>query len=544
MVKRFRQLRWWHFALLAFIVVLLLWIGVVGWFGFRARQAWKDRDTGALAQNVQYLGHTLQPILIPLSWQSQNAASFNLGLSLLVQTLEIKPAVMGYLELAYTQTDPVAFQTNRTQLMNELPQFISNLKALQDKKASWLTRVKPVAQHKEVMQWVMNPATPQLIQIFSDMLSGKHRWLVLLQNTDELRATGGFIGSFLDVSVEDGALSATVRDVYEVDGQFEGTTPAPPGVAEYLSEGKGLRLPNANWWPDFPTSATKILDFFALGNQQNIDGVIALNLTLVEDILRITGPVYLPDYEVIVTADTIHQVARADRSLFFPGSHQKPHFLQQLFNVLSFTISSGNAEMQQKIVTRVLAGLQQKDVQIFSPKPELQKVWKQLGVANELEVPPNADWAFLSLESNVGINKVNRYVTRTLDLVATDTTLQATVTIQNRYQDPEIGYIDYHRFYVPGNATLSSLTVDGKTTDWTRESVTTPTGQVWSEFGFLVPVLAQQQKQIIATFQLPQPMPKTLFVIKQPGVSAFPATITSPTHKDARLLETDTMLKL
>jgi hypothetical protein len=61
-----------------------------------------------------------------------------------------------------------------------------------------------------------------------------------------------------------------------------------PGLNEYLSAGKGLRLPDANWWPNFANSAEQILYFFENNKATNYQGVIAINLRVVEELLELT----------------------------------------------------------------------------------------------------------------------------------------------------------------------------------------------------------------------------------------------------------------
>src|SRR5579859_7780532 len=91
------------------------------------------------------------------------------------------------------------------------------------------------------------------------LLTNTHRYVILFQNSEELRATGGFMGSYALVELQNGRLTKLdIQDIYQPDGQFYGFVEAPPGVKDYLSSGKGLRLPDANWSPDFPTSAAAI----------------------------------------------------------------------------------------------------------------------------------------------------------------------------------------------------------------------------------------------------------------------------------------------
>lgn len=139
---------------------------------------------------------------------------------------------------------------------------------------------------------VFNATVRQTISALELLMTGNHRLVVLLQNSDELRATGGFMGSYAVIELNEGVIHQLhVQDIYVPDGQFTGFVTAPPGAAEYLSSGKGLRLPDSNWYPDFPTSAQSVMQFFALGKETQIKTIVAINVEVVEELLNITGPI-------------------------------------------------------------------------------------------------------------------------------------------------------------------------------------------------------------------------------------------------------------
>lgn len=76
------------------------------------------------------------------------------------------------------------------------------------------------------------------------------RYLVLLQNDSEARPTGGFIGSFMIVDINDGYITKMdFHDVYEFDGQLSEDIPAPEDIAKIS---KNWRLRDSNYSPISP----------------------------------------------------------------------------------------------------------------------------------------------------------------------------------------------------------------------------------------------------------------------------------------------------
>jgi hypothetical protein len=61
----------------------------------------------------------------------------------------------------------------------------------------------------------------QLTQLGEDLLEGKKNYLILLQNQNELRPTGGFIGSFANFSINRGSIEKIkLTSIYDIDGQL------------------------------------------------------------------------------------------------------------------------------------------------------------------------------------------------------------------------------------------------------------------------------------------------------------------------------------
>ncbi len=126
-------------------------------------------------------------------------------------------------------------------------------------------------------------------------------FVVLLQNADELRPTGGFIGTVGIVQIDAGSLTRVdFKDVYAYDRVAATSTLGPP--PEPLRRELGVQawyLRDSNWSPDFPQAATRIASLFdqsgwiatsgTVGSMR-VDGVIALEPGLFRQLLEFVGP--------------------------------------------------------------------------------------------------------------------------------------------------------------------------------------------------------------------------------------------------------------
>jgi len=127
------------------------------------------------------------------------------------------------------------------------------------------------------------------------------KYLILLQNNLELRPGGGFLGQFATVEIKNGEiLSYEVEDSNNLDNTYKSDRLLPAKLQKYLSDTKKWKFRDSNYSPDFPTNVESALHFYDLsGRDADFDGVIAMNGSLFEDILKITGPISLTkkDYE-------------------------------------------------------------------------------------------------------------------------------------------------------------------------------------------------------------------------------------------------------
>ncbi|HEX7017404.1 MAG TPA: DUF4012 domain-containing protein [Patescibacteria group bacterium] len=360
--------------------------------------------------------------------------------------------------------------------------------------------------------------------------------IVLFQNTEELRATGGFMGSYAKVQFANGNIShLLIEDIYEPDGQFTGYVEPPAGVREYLSSGKGMRLPDANWQVDFPSAAQTILNYFALGNEQSIDGVIAINSDLVEKLLTVTGDIYLPDYGMTVTSANFTALARADRDQFFPGSQQKTNFLEHFFNVLKFKLTQLNQEQQLQLAMILRDSFIDKTIQLYSTQTDVQQIYEKYAVAGSLTSSPGMMYL---VESNVGINKANKDIQRSVELNIAPFKVDMHVKINAT----DLPYINYQRLIINPLWSIESIEVNGQRLEtWDEEVITNSHGHEFRQIGFLVTVPTNSSTGITIVIDTTN-QPATDFplqILKQPGLPPTPYTIITEEGTESFILEKD-----
>ena len=118
----------------------------------------------------------------------------------------------------------------------------------------------------------------------------------------------------------------TFRDVYLLDTPWQRypfITP-PEELANYLVGEQSWQLADANWSPDFPTSAKDAIRLYANeSGDRRIDGVLGVTTYTIDELLKITGPITVPEYgATIASGETTLKTLQLTR-VPKPGENRK-----------------------------------------------------------------------------------------------------------------------------------------------------------------------------------------------------------------------------
>jgi len=101
------------------------------------------------------------------------------------------------------------------------------------------------------------------------------------------------------LTIDQGAIKSLFVDgIFNVDGQLHEKI-IPPRPIQKISTAWSMH--DANWFADFPTSAQKIQWFYEKTGGPTTDGIISLTPTLIERLLGLTGPIPMPEHDVLLS---------------------------------------------------------------------------------------------------------------------------------------------------------------------------------------------------------------------------------------------------
>jgi hypothetical protein len=277
-------------------------------------------------------------------------------------------------------------------------------------------------------------------------------YLVVFQNYDELRATGGFIGTYGVAKMKDGAIDKLkIESVYNLDGNIFDKVAAP---GPFQPEIKKWGMRDANWFVDFRQSARKLLYFFEKGGQ-TADGVIALTPDLFKDLLGLVGPIRMDSYGVVLTKDNFQEVVQHKTSFDYDKELNQPKkFLADFAPKLLDRLHGLNQEQWLMLLEIMEDSLAKKSLMVYSAYSDAQSKIEKLGYGGAIKDTEKDYLAVFS--SNLGGTKTDLEMHQTMKLktkILSDGSLINTLTVR-RENKSAASNKSYLRILVPHGSSL------------------------------------------------------------------------------------------
>ncbi len=240
-------------------------------------------------------------------------------------------------------------------------------------------------------------------------------YLLLIQSSDQLRATGGWIGGVGLIEIDNGKItSVTMREIGEFDhyGQKFEVRIWPPAPLNLYMGKNHWRLRDANWWADFPASARQAKILWDEENDIHIDGVIAVSDQTVARWLAIMGPVEDLSGEE-VSQENVLEFA-ADRIYGGSGrsAHSQTSLLQEMALVFVTLTQDLSAEKALQMARFLRETVNRKEFLITMHDHALAAILNELEIDGAMQ--GQQDDYFYLIESNVADTKTSQLIQQDL----------------------------------------------------------------------------------------------------------------------------------
>lgn len=356
-------------------------------------------------------------------------------------------------------------------------------------------------------------------------------FLVLLQNNMELRPGGGFLGQYAVIKIKNGELvSAFVEDANLLDQRITAKITAPYPFKRMMQT-KNWKFRDSNFSPDFPTNAEKAKYFLRLsgGNSSQFDGVIAVNATVLNDIIRLTGPISVSGYPEVFTAENavLKLEEKVEKAYIMNpelDTQNRKAILKKMAPViLDKLLTLGNIS---KMANLAHEEMQKKNIMLYFADSRLQELADSVYWSGKMAVDWSGDY-LMAVDANMGALKTDYYIKREMEYEVNFTGEKPVVMLRIKYKNTApygdwrtSDYHSYLRIYAPKGSKFLE-----------REMIGSPItnddfGKTY--FGSIVHVLIRGETNAMIKYELPENISLEnyrLLIQKQSGTGDIPVKV-------------------
>jgi len=318
----------------------------------------------------------------------------------------------------------------------------------------------------------MNDENDELFKALPTVLGYErpYTYLILFLNNTEMRPGGGFIGSYGVLRVDQGKM-----DIIKVEGteNLDRLTPAswspvpPTVITNHLGVDKWY-FRDSNWSPDYKVNAERALVFYkGEGGVEadNIDAVIAITPTVLEEFLKITGPIKVNgiefnDQNLVEELEYEVEYGFKDKNIAVTERKQilEPFMMALLNRVKKFLITDYNDYIN--LLTKMA---DERHILLYSKDEKIEQIAEKNGWSGEI-YQGEGDF-IMWVDANLAALKTDHAILRNLsyEVLYEEETGRYLATVKMTYAHKGVfdwrttRYRTYARVFVPLGAEFKSV---------------------------------------------------------------------------------------
>ncbi|BCW07719.1 DUF4012 domain-containing protein [Arthrobacter sp. NtRootA1] len=215
-----------------------------------------------------------------------------------------------------------------------------------------------------------------------DMLGAEapRRYLLLMQNNAEARASGGIPGALAVLKIDKGNLKLEAQTSATALGAFIPPVAIDSEQQAIYSARVGKFMQDVNLTPDFPTTATTAQAMWEKRTGEHLDGVLSLDPIALSFILEATGPVQMTDPLVKeigsslpaqLTAENVVRTLLSDSYAKIDKPDLQDVYFASAAQEIFSALSSGKTD-PKKLMDSVSRGVQERRILLWSASTDEQ----------------------------------------------------------------------------------------------------------------------------------------------------------------------------
>ena len=210
-------------------------------------------------------------------------------------------------------------------------------------------------------------------------------YLVLFQETAIPRPTGGFIGAYAILSFNEGKIEFSGNNIFALEEIFLEKI-IPPDPLQSISDKWFFH--DSNWFFDYPSSGQKILNFYSnTGSRPILDGVIVVNVSILNNLLEVIGPIRVDNYDSIIDQSNFYSFFKSQiRETAKPAPiREQPEFFSAFFQALQIKLKKASPQILSQIPDILADAFSKKEIQLYVIDDKLEYFFDSLNWTGRIE---------------------------------------------------------------------------------------------------------------------------------------------------------------
>jgi len=258
------------------------------------------------------------------------------------------------------------------------------------------------------------------------------RYLIAFQNTAEARGSGGILGAYAVVELDQGKLTVIKTGSNEALKWIDEIPIKMPEEFTSLYRSDPAIWQNSNLSPHFPYGAQIWLALWKKQFGQSLDGVIAVDPSALSYMLKATGPITLPTGKILTAENLVAQTLSTAYKEYEKDNAARKQYLVSIINATFKQLLSG--EFSKLQMARALRqGIVENRILVYATESSVEAELVKTRLAGFMDTAPSNQYRVVV--QNIDASKLDYYLERDISIrslsCGVSAEVEVSVTVKN-----------------------------------------------------------------------------------------------------------------
>ena len=238
-------------------------------------------------------------------------------------------------------------------------------------------------------------------------------YLIAFQNSAEARGTGGILGAYAVVELNQGKISVIKTGSNEALKWIDEIPIKMPNEFTSLYRSDPAIWQNSNLSPHFPYGAQIWLALWKRQFGQNLDGVIAVDPSALSYMLKATGPIRLPSGKILTSENLVSETLSAAYKEYEKDNAARKQYLVTIIHATFKQLLAGNFS-KLEMARALQRGIIENRILVYSTESGVEKELAKTRLAGFMHTTPSNQYRVVV--QNIDASKLDYYLDRDISI--------------------------------------------------------------------------------------------------------------------------------